>query len=814
MLQEAVVMMASFVILYVCSERSEVMSSPYHTAFRNGMYTGQNEDLFRHLELDLLKAIKKVNGITPDENGNINIPVGGSSELAHLEDVSLVGMTDKDVLTYDSTLGKWVPAPNQGKASSYILELSKWGISNVGTKATETTTGINNALDWASNNGFTDVVFPKGTYLISKDSAVKPVDYLTIDLNGATLKKETNNLQTYSVVSFKHNQKYVTIKNGKIVGDKDLHDYSSGGTHEGGYGIELGSFSPPADGGNNLRFIVLENLEISDFTGDSITLNSSFGQILPTPTNLASSWELGTISNTDGTLAASTTKIRSTLKFDMTQPLITKYKYFGLYGNGYGGLGADIKCDYYDVIFYKSNDAFISSAKSVQFFDEVEVPTGASYARVVLHQSNVPVAANCTINVRVPTFAQFVYINKCDLHHNRRQGISVCGAKNLYIDGNQIHHISGVDPQSGIDIEDGYDLNQMIHINKNFFYSNEKYNIIVVNGKNIFVKDNVLLPPTNSGYVSLAINGGADKVVATGNIIRFSKVTLFGEVLFANNYMYGCQVTSTVVYATKQTKIEGCTFHNCKYVSDNPYPFSVTVDNCSFFNDVDKLNVLSTSIQWTLEVKQEPQSFVNCIFQGKDVNYLTYVGSAASFKQGWIFQNCKFKNTKDTGLLCGTYVNCDFTELSTFMNISRNTDATNSLELVNCNFSSTDGNNALLTVTQLKSFIMKGCKVDKTSGYILTVQNVNDEVFITDNILKQTNDALPRAMVTVEATFTGSAIIMKDNYFRAKNNSQVAINDLTTNTPAFVIQNNVLNKATINSTSTLKSNNVVNGVVQ
>ena len=58
-------------------------------------------------------------------------------------------------------------------------------------------------------------------------------------------------------------------------------------------------------------------------------------------------------------------------------------------------------------------------------------------------------------------FLQYTYIEKCNLHHCRRQGITVGGAKNVYIRDNDIHHIAGTDPQSGIDIEDGYDLNQI-----------------------------------------------------------------------------------------------------------------------------------------------------------------------------------------------------------------------------------------------------------------------------------------------------------------------------------------------------------------
>ena len=122
-----------------------------------------------------------------------------------------------------------------------MLELNRWNAKNDGTDAVNTSQGINNALKWASQQGYTEVVLPKGTYLIDKNKPIEPQSYLTLNLNGATLKMETNNLTGYAIVSFCKNQVYSRVTNGIIQGDKDTHDYSSGGTHEGGYGVAVGS---------------------------------------------------------------------------------------------------------------------------------------------------------------------------------------------------------------------------------------------------------------------------------------------------------------------------------------------------------------------------------------------------------------------------------------------------------------------------------------------------------------------------------------------------------------------------------------------
>jgi len=45
------------------------------------------------------------------------------------------------------------------------------------------------------------------------------------------------------------------------------------------------------------------------------------------------------------------------------------------------------------------------------------------------------------------------FINN-NIHDNRRQGISIVGGIKVSITNNEIHHISGVSPQFGIDLEE------------------------------------------------------------------------------------------------------------------------------------------------------------------------------------------------------------------------------------------------------------------------------------------------------------------------------------------------------------------------
>ncbi|MDQ0859291.1 right-handed parallel beta-helix repeat-containing protein [Bacillus sp. V2I10] len=692
-------------------------------------------------------------------------------------------------------------------SGSYLVELDRWGIKNDGSDAPNTTIGINNAIIWAAKNNFKEIILPKGIYLIDETKTLEPESYMTLNLNGSTLRIRDNNLPNYAIISFKRNQKFSRITNGKIEGDKNSHDYSSGGTHEGGYGIQIGSFTPSADGGNNTRFITVDNLEIFNCTGDAITVNSTFGQIFPTPTNLAASWEQGGISTTNGTLTSDLNKIRSKLTIDLSQTLIKRYGYFGLYGNGYGALGSGILCDYFDVIFYRTDNTFLSSRKQVQFFDEIEVPLGASYAKIMLHQNQIPNSSNCLINVRVPSFPQHSYIEKCNLHHCRRQGISLCGTKHIYIRDNQIHHIGGTPPQAGIDVEDGYDLNQYIYIERNNFHDNHFYDVVVVNGKSIFIKENKI-SYTIGGGASLAINGGADKVIITNNNLHNAKVILSGDLTFENNNLFATQINVLGTYSTRPISLYNNLFHNCKLVIDNPFPYLVKIDACRFFNDNEKLNAFS-SLQWTIEFKNEPQIISNCLFEGLDVFYLTYA-AATTFKGGWIFENNTFKNVKNPSLLAGTYTNCSFIGidfLGTFANIN------DDLVLINCEIHSNDVNNTLINLNNLKSFVMKGCTIHKKNGHILRIVNITDYIYLKNNIFKVIDDTLPRSILQIQPSTSGNLII-ENNIISAKNLNQIGMEIMESNNIESIIRNNILKKAIIKfSGKEILDHNIINSVI-
>ncbi|MEE2019915.1 right-handed parallel beta-helix repeat-containing protein, partial [Bacillus toyonensis] len=74
---------------------------------------------------------------------------------------------------------------------------------------------------------------------------------------------------------------------------------------------------------------------------------------------------------------------------------------------------------------------------------------------------------------------------------------------------------------------------------------------------------------------------------------------------------------------------------------------------------------------------------------------------------------------------------------------------------------------------------------------------------------------LQRAIIVLDAAFTGKQVIIQNNIINSTNLMQVGIDNRTTSsTPQVVIQNNVLNNAKIKITGReFLQGNIVNGVI-
>ena len=73
-----------------------------------------------------------------------------------------------------------------------------------------------------------------------------------------------------------------------------------------------------------------------------------------------------------------------------------------------------------------------------------------------------------------------VTIENCNLHHNRRNNLSITDANNITINGCQFNYAKGTDPQYGIDIEYNYHVTEHVTITNSTFQGNAKASLGII----------------------------------------------------------------------------------------------------------------------------------------------------------------------------------------------------------------------------------------------------------------------------------------------------------------------------------------------
>lgn len=212
---------------------------------------------FITLLLTILFSCSKESGINLD---NINVPVADE-----ILDESGIPIIDFEV-----------QLPIVSNNSEYIIDTVEWDIPTDYTQPVKTTANLQAAIDWAHDEGYTQVVLPEGEYLVGKEgndiyqAGIDIYDNTEFVFNeGAVLGIDTNNKWNYCVLRL--NGDNIIVRDGIIVGERDTHIFTprenDGSTaHDEGHGICVWS-------NNN---VLIENMEIRDVTGDgSLILNSN-----------------------------------------------------------------------------------------------------------------------------------------------------------------------------------------------------------------------------------------------------------------------------------------------------------------------------------------------------------------------------------------------------------------------------------------------------------------------------------------------------------------------------------------------------------
>lgn len=544
--------------------------------------------------------------------------------------------------------------------ATYVIELDRWGIKNDGTDALNSTNGINSSHMWARDNNYNTVVLPSGQFLIEKNLFVMLQSNTHYKLYDCLFIKESNNLPGYSILSC-DSVKNVTIEGALLKGDRESHNYSSGGTHEWGHGIECK---------NSCYNISFKNCEAFECTGDGFVTSMDFSALggVQYPAHFVKG-DINTQGDIDGTKINYTTVSKF---FDITAPLVREVGYFYYAGDGYGGYGtgSNLNKTIIKVHFYKADGSYLGfrNTRSYEFMYIDSLPVGTVKVRFSFLQNYDLMSGNLhyVMCAKIPQYINFI---NCKSYKNRRLGASINGGRFITFDSCEIYNNSnpmttsnGTNPGYGIDVEDGYMTNQKITVKNCNIYDNRAGAFVCISTRGVHIENNKfrgLFVFSGSGDDYFSLNnmyygGISGRSITSGNESDGTFCT------FRNDSIFG----ESVSILSGNTTLENCVFSKCSIALGGE---TVKLFNCKLtFDDPDRNGTFSFSSK-NVEVHD---SLID-IRRSK-------IGFTASYNSSEkvFFSNVKFLSNNGGG---GHYVgtknltvdNCEFIHSGTSVNYSR-----------------------------------------------------------------------------------------------------------------------------------------------
>lgn len=463
-----------------------------------------------------------------------------------------------------------------------IIDNAKYGIYNDGTHPAETTAGIDLALADYAAAGQTTVGLAPGTYLIAADAPITIPQWTTLDLNGSTLKKEPNSNENYQIVYLPND--HSGVRNGIVVGDKDEHDYANGATHEGGTGVAV----------SGAEYVTIQDMEIKNCTGDGVTVgNTGFAYLasgMPYFTDpaigrfaTAGTWN-DSADGSEGWLYFPTHKLDLFKK--QTSGTTLEHSRFQIGGNGYDKYCLDM--DYYVMTYYDESLHCLGFSAPTLLSEDVytddiiaQYPTaryvGFSFKAPYDEIKSAVASWNSSLTPRLRTtqMSTHVLVERCHIHHCRRQGITG-GGKFLHVKDCHIHDIRGTAPAYGIDVEDGYSFNQEIRIEGCKIERNAGGCIVICQSRDVAIRDCQL-----SGFVKDDGNGNGTGVCFyqsdnVKNIIEHCHITGVYNAI-ADSTARDCWFEACAIGG----RLENCTLKDCRLQSMDAK--TVELHNCKVY---------------------------------------------------------------------------------------------------------------------------------------------------------------------------------------------------------------------------------------
>ncbi|MFL0489397.1 pectin lyase [Bacillus sp. AFS054943] len=449
------------------------------------------------------------------------------ANLGDIDDVDLISKlpSNNDVLTYDGIKSRWIPKSSSflltaNTSNSYVIELNRWNVKNDGTDSFSTTKGINDALDWAKSQGYNHIILPSGTYKLKMDNTSFSCIIMKSDIHfemadGCKLELETNTSPWYRIFEVK-GLKNVKITGGRIVGDKKTHLYELGVKFTRGGVNNDGSLNTNP---NFIRSEIVDKYEnpglLKVFRLWTIPGITTTGYSFYQYKDIVSSNTLVGF-RTNGQFAPAAPTGRGWFEpiekcnkmifvIDITSTPLTDTQI--------AQINAKVDCQQYTHEWGQGIE--INGSNNVEINNvEISECTGDAISTGWLQYRLNPA------EYTQEEMGSHIYIYRCNIHHCRRQGITLGGSNDTYVFENEIHHIgksddgntsnfrNGIAPMFGIDIEsmvgesnipykypyynrNGLEVNFRLYIFNNHIYQNERGHFVNSDGNYVIVENNV-----------------------------------------------------------------------------------------------------------------------------------------------------------------------------------------------------------------------------------------------------------------------------------------------------------------------------------
>lgn len=636
----------------------------------------------------------------------------------------------------------------KGKGKILKVDLNKFGIKNDGTAPVQTANGINNALQYAKQYGFFSVIMPPGLYCISETIPIVMVDNVSFNLNQSTFKINPNGLLNSTMINFTacRNSKLI---NGILLGDKDQHDYSASGTHEGNVLVAF----------NDCENCCIDNITVRNSTGYGIysTLGKNISDLVigVTYKNLSygSISEEGILKN-DG-------KNVSIRTIDPINISGVGGEYELGYNKGYMGYPY-MEAKTFDAFYYDKNMNFLSSTISISQYKKTSVPYNAVYVHFVFHQNSLPSEGDTDYNGTTVFITNYmspnnIRITNCLIDNDRCLGASICGGRNFLFSNNTFSNCGGAAANYAIDLEDGWEYMGSFTFSNNIFTNNNN-DVVVCAGDNITFENNYF---TNTVYVW----------PRTTNY-KFIRNT-FKNISLSINYAY-----STDTLCTENIYIN-CSLYTEKHGTDN----KITIDNESLINSsVEAMSAgdVITNSSITGDGSNSPKlsgnydnCYLNCVngyYSGCSFNGCNIQNVGFRWQGDVQFKSCEFTNSFSSSHSTNgtvTAYNCNFINSGFILNTWGPLCV---LDIENSNIIMSEGTDSFVEIT-----------AGKMKNLIFTNNTVNDNISEPVFDMYDTQYTLPNGNAVITgSTFTltnykyvfdGNDVSSGVFYFTDSNNS-------------------------------------------